>query len=62
MQTQMINQNVENSKKADKAYADYNKIQNKYNKLRSQVKAIQNRPKVSKSSESLKRDEINEIL
>ena len=27
MQTQMINQNVENSKKADKAYADYNKIQ-----------------------------------
>ena len=61
MQTQMINQNVENSKKADKTFADYNNIQNKYNKLRSQINTIQNRPKTSKASESLKRDEINEI-
>ena len=61
IQTQMINQNVENSRKTDIACNNYNNIQTKYNKLKVQIKAIQNRPKISKSSESLKRDEINEI-
>ena len=61
MQTKMYNQNVINAEKTNKTIAKCENIQTKYQKLKTQLKALQRRPVPSKSSESLKRDEINAI-
>ena len=61
MQQQLVTRDVSNAKKNDQVYNSLNKIKVKYNDLKSKVSIIQKTKPVSKSTEALKRDEINEI-
>ena len=58
MQSQLLNQNLNSAKATDKACRNYNRMKIKYNDLSNTIASI---PKTSKISESLERDEVNEV-
>ena len=58
MQSQLLNQNLNSAKATDKACKNYNRMKIKYNNLSHTIASI---PKTSRISESLERDEVNEV-
>ena len=61
LQTHLVNQNLNNTRVTEKVCKDNNKMQIKYNNLKSKLNNISSISKSSKISESLQRDEVNEI-
>ena len=58
MQSHLLARNLSNAKATEKACKNYNQMKIKYNNLSHTISSI---PRTSKISESLKRDEVNEI-
>ena len=58
MQSILVTQNLDNTKKSKKAFRNLNIMNTKFDKLAQNISSI---PKPSNTCESLKRDEINEV-
>ena len=61
MQSHLVAQNLDNAKRTEKTCKEYNKIKVEYNNLNNEIHNILLKSKSLKVSDSLKRDEINEI-